>query len=120
MQTNPVSSAQSQIVITGNALHQARQQGSDRVVTIVYKNNKLFPVLDDKLTSKKETNNGKESRKVGETILAGKFKGATIDSVERAVELKFPQEIMNGSTFLPHCVFWDFNANGKNIMGHMI
>lgn len=112
MQQNSSSPIQSQITIDAKALQKAQQQGSNRVITIFYKNSKFFPVLNDTKSSKYDTNHRKRSENIGDLVLAGKFKDARINMVERAIELKFPGDKKQGGR-LPRCVYWDFTANGK-------
>ena len=110
-QQNSSSPIQSQITIDAKALQIAKQQGSNRVITIFYKNSKLFPVLNGIRSSKYDINVRKRSRNIGNAVLAGKFKDASINNVERAIELSFPGYMKKDE--LLRCVFWDFTANSK-------
>lgn len=110
-QQNYSSPIQSQITIDAKALQIAKQHGSNRVITIFYKNSKIFPVLNGTRSSKYDTKDGKRSRNIGNVILAGKFKDVSISKVERAVELSFPGYMKKDG--FPRCVFWDFTANGN-------
>ena len=113
MQQNSSSPIQSQITIDAKALQKAQQQSSNRVVTIFYKNSKFFPVLNGAHRSKYDTNYRKRSGNISNVVLGGKFKDASINMVERAIELKFPENKKKGERLFPHCVYWDFTANGK-------
>ena len=106
-QQNSSSSNQPEITIAVKALQKAKQQRSDRVVTIIYQNSKLFPVFTD--TQREQNDN--RTGDVGNIVLAGKFKDAAISDVDGAIKLKFPED-ENNEKFLPRCVYWDFNANG--------
>ena len=106
-QQNSSSPIQPQINITAKAFQEAKQQGSDRVVAIFYQNSKLFPVFIDTQQSKNKRRDDNE-----DMVLSGKFKDVSINMVEEAVELSFPEGRKNGS-FSPRCVFWNFTANGK-------
>ena len=110
-QQNSSSPIQSQITIDAKALQIAKQHGSNRAITIFYKNSKLFPVLNGTRSSKSKTNDRKRNRNIGNVVLAGKFKDASISNVERAIELSFPEYMKKDE--VPRCVFWDFTANGK-------
>ena len=107
---NSSSSNQPKITITAKAFQKAKQHRSNRVVTIIYQNNKLFPVFTDTQRSGKQ--NDRRTEDVGSIVLAGKFKDAAINDVEDAIELQFSKDENNGK-FLPRCVYWDFNANGR-------
>ena len=111
MKQNSLSPIQQQITIAASALQKAKQQGSDRIITIVYQNNKFFPLSLHTKSSKNEKQD--EKRSIGDIVLAGKFKDASIDSLEGAIELKFSEDMKNGSRLRPRCVFWDFTANGN-------
>ncbi len=105
-QQNSSSPMQPQINITAKAFQEAKQQGSNRVVAIFYQNSKLFPVFIDTQQSKNKRRDDN-----GDMVLSGKFKDVSINMVEEAVELSFPQGRKNGN-FSPRCVFWNFAANG--------
>ena len=100
------------ITISSSAFQEARKQGSDRSISIFYRNKKLFPVFRGKRNLKKQKKDEKQKAKIGDTVLTGKFKNAAIKMLEGAVELKFSDEMISGSYILPRCVFWDFVANG--------
>ncbi|XP_028408039.1 adhesion G-protein coupled receptor G4-like isoform X2 [Dendronephthya gigantea] len=105
---NSSLTTQTEIKISKNAIQQAKQQGSDRVITIVYQNNKLFPVSVDKSLK----NGIKRKRNVGNIILSGKFKEASIEMVNGAIELIFPNKMKSDDRmYFPRCVYWDFTAN---------
>lgn len=110
---NSSLTTQTKIKISKNAIQYAQQQGSDRVITIVYQNNKLFPVSFHKKILK---NNITTRGKVGDIILSGKFKEATIETVSGAIELIFSDKMKSKDRiYLPRCVFWDFTANGMSL-----
>ena len=106
-QPNSSSSIQPEITIAAKSFQLAKQQRSKRVVTIIYQNSKIFPVFNDPAGGLR-----KRDGNTGDVVLAGKFKDAAIDNIEDAIKLKFLEDKKNGK-YLPRCVFWDFNANGK-------
>ena len=104
------------MTINAEAFQSAMRQTSKRLVSIVYRNTKLFPMVHS--TEKLEVGNGEVVRpgvwnQVGSVVLAGKFKDALIERVEDAVELSFAYDTENYWGKAPICVYWDFEANSK-------
>ena len=106
----------SSMTISFEAFQLANQQGYKRLISIVYRNSKLFPIM----TVIKGRNFGRggsirpeKKKPVKSFVMAGKFKDALIQGLENAVELNFVPSTMNVRNLAPDCVYWDFKANGK-------
>ena len=105
---------QSYMNISSKACGSALQQGSKRLLTTVYKNAKLFQVINKTAPRGVAPHRAQESgteTPVGSVVMAGRFEKSMIKDIAGAVELNFVTEVRNNRE-PPLCVFWDFDQNG--------